>query len=239
MTNGAMSGWRPFADNSRPSTTNQETCSAQRSEMVESQLRRRGISSERVLAAMRAVPREEFVPPDQRPNAYADMPLPIGDGQTISQPYIVGAVVEALELSGIERVLEVGAGCGYAAAVLSLLVREVFAMEWNENLAVGARGRLANLGYGNISVITGDGAMGYPSMAPFQRIVVAAAAPVVPPPLREQLADGGLLVIPLGGPGVQELIQIRRHGNSFAERVICNCRFVPLLGCHGWEATPR
>jgi protein-L-isoaspartate(D-aspartate) O-methyltransferase len=238
LTDGYMFGVRSFADENRFAGISRENFPVQRSKMVESQLRRRGISSERVLAAMGAVPREEFVPPDERPKAYADMPLRIGNGQTISQPYIVGAMVEALELFGIERVLEVGAGCGYEAAVLSLLAREVFAMEWHEALAAGANKRLAALGYGNAHVITGDGAMGYPPAAPFDRIVVAAAAPGMPPPLREQLADGGLLVIPVGGPESQELLQMRRRGSEFVEKWICTCRFVPLLGRHGWEARP-
>lgn len=238
MSDGAIFGGRPHPDSGRSSGAEGENFSTQRREMVESQLRRRGISSERVLAAMGAVPREEFVPPDERSNAYADTPLPIGNGQTISQPYIVAAMVVALELSGTERVLEVGAGCGYEAAVLSLLARQVFAMEWNEDLAAGAKERLTKLGYMNVNVIAGDGAMGYPWAAPFNGIVVAAAAPAVPPPLREQLADGGLLVIPVGGPGSQELLQIRCRGEEFEEKVICTCRFVPLQGRYGWEARP-
>jgi protein-L-isoaspartate(D-aspartate) O-methyltransferase len=213
---------------------------AQRAAMVETQLRRRGIRSSRVLAAMQAVPREEFVPADARAKAYADSALVIGLGQTISQPYIVAAVAEGLELSGDECVLEVGAGSAYQAAVLSLLAREVVAIEWDESLAAEACDRLARLGYNNVLVIGDDGALGYPRRAPFDGIAVSAAAPTPPPPLLAQLGEGGRMVIPLGKPDNQELLQVRRRGNEYSRRMICRCRFVPLRGHYGYQpATER
>src|SRR5215213_7536285 len=170
---------------------------ALRSEMVERQLRRRGIEDERVLAAMGAVPREAFVPPRLRRRAYADSALPIGEGQTISQPWIVAAICQALRLEGGERVLEVGTGSGYSAAVLSRLAGEVVGVELQPVLADGARRTLAELGVGNVEVVVGDGGAGLPERAPFDAIAVHAAAPAVPRELLDQLADGGRLVAPV------------------------------------------
>jgi protein-L-isoaspartate(D-aspartate) O-methyltransferase len=202
--------------------------------MVEEQIRRRGEFSSRVLDAMLAVPRHEFVPPENRYAAYTDQPLPIGDGQTISQPFMVAAMTEALELTGHERVLEVGTGSGYQAAVLSLLAREVYSIESNPRHAEAAAERLARLGYANVHLGVGDGTLGWAGVAPFDGIVVTAAAPQIPPPLIEQLADGGRLVIPVGDAQQQELVELRRHGEYTTQRVLHYCRFVPLVGRYGW-----
>jgi len=204
--------------------------------MVEQQIRGRGVRDERVLEAMLAVPRHEFVPQTFVDEAYADKPLPIGEGQTISQPYMVAVMSEALELAGTERVLEVGTGCGYQAAVLSLLAREVYSVESNATLALDAQKRLERLGYANIHVRTGDGTLGLPELAPFEGIVVTAAAPRVPEPLAEQLAEGGRLVIPVGSESEQDLLALRREGEKTIARVVNHCRFVPLVGRYGWRS---
>jgi protein-L-isoaspartate(D-aspartate) O-methyltransferase len=206
----------------------------QRRAMVESQLRGRGIKDSRVLEAMQAVPRHLFVPPAVAAAAYADEPLAIGEGQTISQPYIVAAMTEALELTGSERVLEVGAGSGYQAAILSPLAREVIAVEARPMLARTARERLSQLGYSNVRVEIGDGTLGWPPGAPYDGILVAAAAPMVPPPLIEQLADGGRLVIPLGSAEHQELFRVRKQAGRIVQQALFACRFVPLVGRYAW-----
>lgn len=206
-----------------------------RERMVERQLRKRGIRDERVLAAMLSVPRHEFVPAELAPQAYEDRPLPIGQGQTISQPFIVAAMAEALRLSGGERVLEIGAGSGYQAAVLSLLAREVQAVEMHEDLALSCRERLARLGYGNVHIHVGDGTLGWPGEAPFEAILVTAAAPDIPPPLLAQLAEGGRLVLPVGSTDEQRLLRLEKHGNATSSRLLIHCRFVPLVGKYGWK----
>jgi protein-L-isoaspartate(D-aspartate) O-methyltransferase len=206
----------------------------QRRAMVESQLRGRGIKDSRVLEAMQAVPRHLFVPPAVAAAAYADEPLAIGEGQTISQPYIVAAMTEALELTGSERVLEVGAGSGYQAAILSPLAREVIAVEARPMLARTARERLSQLGYSNVRVEIGDGTLGWPPGSPYDGILVAAAAPMVPPPLIEQLADGGRLVIPLGSAEHQELFRVRKQAGRIVQQALFACRFVPLVGRYAW-----
>lgn len=208
---------------------------SRRQQMVERQLRKRGIRDERVLAAMLSVPRHQFVPTEFAAEAYADRPLPIGQGQTISQPFMVAAMAEALQLSGAERVLEIGAGSGYQAAVLSLLAREVHAVEMHDELAVSCGERLARLGYGNVHVHVGDGTLGWPDEAPFEAILVTAAAPDVPPPLKAQLAEGGRLVIPVGSPDEQRLLRLEKHGNATSSRPLHYCRFVPLVGQYGWK----
>lgn len=210
----------------------------QRRAMVEKQIRMRGIASQRVLDAMLRVPRHEFVPPEQQRTAYDDIPLAIGAGQTISQPFMVAAMTEALELTGGERVLEIGTGCGYQAAVLSLLAREVFTIETHPSLAEEARTRLTRLGYTNVRSATGDGTLGWPDAAPFDAIVVTAAAPGVPPPLVEQLVEGGRLVIPVGPPEHQELRRVRKSGGIPSQEALYNCRFVPLVGQYGWPPRP-
>jgi len=210
----------------------------QRAEMLEKQLRRRGVRDSGVLAAMAAVPREEFVPEEFRQRAYEDAPLPIGEGQTISQPYIVAAMTVALRLTGKERVLEIGTGCGYQAAILSHLAKIVFTIESRSDLASSAAARLERLGHETVHVHCGDGTLGLPELAPFDAILVAAAAPSVPEPLRVQLAEGGRLILPVGDTENQELLCIERHGNSFETRTLEACRFVPLIGYHGWKEPP-
>jgi len=187
---------------------------------------------------MRRVPREAFVPPDFVRDTYADGPLPIGEGQTISQPYVVALMAEALKLSGGERVLEIGAGSGYAAAVLGELAAEVVAVERHESLASSAARRLAELGRGNVEVVLGDGSKGWPERAPYDAIVVAAGAPAVPEALREQLAVGGRLVIPVGPDRtLQELLRVRRLSSTeYTQESLGGVRFVPLVGEGGWSA---
>jgi protein-L-isoaspartate(D-aspartate) O-methyltransferase len=208
---------------------------AQHLEMIEKQLRRRGISDSAVLGAMTAVPRHEFVAEELRSRAYEDVPLPIGGGQTISQPYIVAAMTAALHLQPSDRVLEIGTGCGFQAAVLSLLAKEVFTIERRPELAFAASATLARLGYANAHAHCGDGTLGLPDFAPFDAILVAAAAPSVPKPLLAQLAEGGRMILPVGDAEHQELQLIEKHGDTFPTKMLEGCRFVPLVGYHGWQ----
>ncbi|HUE55005.1 MAG TPA: protein-L-isoaspartate(D-aspartate) O-methyltransferase [Candidatus Udaeobacter sp.] len=210
----------------------------QRSAMLEKQLRRRGIVDFAVLGAMDAVPRHEFVPPELRARAYEDLPLSIGAGQTISQPYIVAAMTAALRLDPQDRVLEIGTGCGYQAAVLSLLAREVFTIECRTELARSAASRLAALGYSNVHVHCGDGTLGLPECAPFDAILIAAAAPAVPKPLLAQLAEGGRMILPVGSADQQELQLIEKDGTKMHTNTLEGCRFVPLVGHFGWQDPP-
>lgn len=203
--------------------------------MVERQLRRRGISDERVLAAMEEVPRHEFVPEPQRNRAYADSALPIGEEQTISQPWIVAAICQALELSGGERVLEIGSGSGYSAAVLSRLAAAVIGIERHESLAVEARRVLDRVGIENVELLIGDGSRGMPDRAPFEAIAVHATAPAPPRSLLGQLADGGRLVVPIATDRADLLTVFRRHGDELRSEEIGPCRFVPLIGEEGFE----
>jgi protein-L-isoaspartate(D-aspartate) O-methyltransferase len=206
-----------------------------RARMVERQLHRRGISDERVLAAMGTVPREAFVLPGQRHRAYADSALPIAERQTISQPWIVAAICQALELCGDERVLEVGTGSGYSAGVLSLLAREVVSVERHPVLALGAREALASLAITNVELIVGDGSQGVPERAPFEAIAVHAAAPAAPPALLDQLAEGGRLVVPIVADEETDLLTVlRRRGGDLEPETIGPCRFVPLVGEEGF-----
>jgi protein-L-isoaspartate(D-aspartate) O-methyltransferase len=208
---------------------------ARRLEMIEKQLRRRGITDAAVLAAMMGVPRHEFVSEELRLNAYGDLPLPIGGGQTISQPYIVAAMTAALHLQPSDRVLEIGTGCGYQAAVLSCLAKEVFTIERRPELASSASAKLGRLGYSHAHVHCGDGTLGLPEFAPFDAILVAAAAPAVPKPLLAQLAEGGRMILPVGDTEHQELQLIEKHGDAFPTKMLEGCRFVPLVGYHGWQ----
>jgi len=211
--------------------------SGARARMVADQLRGRDIRDERVLAAMGTVPREAFVPAEDRDLAYLDGPVAIGSGQTISQPYMVARMAELLGVSPGDRVLEVGTGSGYAAAVLAELGCRVTSVEREPSLADAARGRLATLGYtGRVEVRTGDGSLGLPDEAPWDGIAVAAAAPSVPAALREQLGDGRRLVIPVGSRRTQQLLVIERHGSEWHERSDGSCVFVPLIGGGGWTA---
>jgi protein-L-isoaspartate(D-aspartate) O-methyltransferase len=206
-----------------------------RERMVERQLRRRDIRDERVLAAMRAVPRELFVPTELRARAYDDAALPIGAGQTISQPYMVARICEALSLRGRERVLDVGSGSGYQAAVLAELADEVHTIERVPELAERARANLEEAGYGRVHVYVGDGTLGLPEHAPYAAIAVAAAAPRLPEPLYEQLEPRGRVVIPVGRRGGQELQLVVRSPEGPAVVHSVPCRFVPLVGQEGFS----
>jgi protein-L-isoaspartate(D-aspartate) O-methyltransferase len=209
---------------------------SERRRMVEIQLRRRGIRDERVLAAILEIPREEFVPLDSRLMAYQDGPIHIGEGQTISQPYITALMAESLALQGTERVLEVGAGCGYAAAVLGSLAAEVITLEIIPWLARLARENLHRTGRDrNVQVVAGDGSGGYAEGAPYDAISVAAGAPEVPSALMEQLNDPGILVIPVGPLDDQELRVVTLRDGHVNCRVPTMCRFVPLRGGEGWQ----
>jgi len=203
--------------------------------LVETQLIPRRIRDQRVIKAMLKVPRHLFVDEPLQYKAYDDMALPIGDGQTISQPYMVAVMTELLELKGNERVLEVGTGSGYQAAILAELAAEVFSIERMERLALRARERLRNLGYDNVHVITGDGTAGLPEKAPFDRIIITAGTPQIPEPLREQLADNGILVAPVGARFSQQLIRLRKEKGKITEEYHTPCVFVPLVGEYGWK----
>ena len=215
---------------------------AQRTEMVEWQLRRRGIRDHRVLEAMATVPRELFVPERYRRRAYADSALPIGHDQTISQPWIVAAICEALALEGSERVLEIGTGSGYSATVLAMLVDEVITVERVEELAIAARRLLAEIGISKVEVVVGDGSAGLPDRAPYEAVAVHATAPSPPSTLIEQLAPGGRLVIPIATDAADMLTVFRRlekevdpkTGGGLERMVIGPCRFVPLIGSEGY-----
>ncbi|MGK6356801.1 protein-L-isoaspartate(D-aspartate) O-methyltransferase [Sphingomonas sp. DT-207] len=203
--------------------------------MVDTQLVSRGVRDTHVLSAMRAVPREQFVPEPMREFAYEDTPLPIEAGQTISQPYIVAHMIEKAEVRPGERVLEIGAGSGYAAAVLGRIAGQVYAIERHEQLARLARERMAALGYDNVEIRAGDGTQGWPEAAPFDAILIAAGGPSVPKPLCRQLAVGGRLVMPVGDPDQQRLLRIVRESEDrFDEQDLGAVRFVPLIGAHGW-----
>ncbi|OPY39027.1 MAG: Protein-L-isoaspartate O-methyltransferase [Methanoregula sp. PtaU1.Bin051] len=204
--------------------------------MVERQIEARGIKNPLVLTAMREVPRHLFIPPPYDRAAYDDCPLPIGNGQTISQPYIVALMTEMLDPAPEDNVLEIGAGTGYQAAILSRIVRRVTTIERLEPVAALARKNLENLGILNVKVIKGDGTLGYPPDAPYNAIIVTAATPEIPQPLIDQLAEGGRLVAPVGGRDIQELEKLVRHGSSIKRSYYGGVRFVPLIGQHGWGA---
>ncbi len=204
--------------------------------MVEHQIRARGIRDPLVLEAFLRVPRHEFVPENLRSMAYDDTPLPIGRGQTISQPFMVALMTEALGIRGGEKVLEVGTGSGYQAAILAEMGCDVHTVEREPELAREAMKRLARLGYRGVKVHVGDGTLGLPEEAPFQAILVTAGGPRVPESLKEQLdPQGGVLVIPVGERGFQELLRVTRRGNRFSTENLGGCRFVPLIGEEGWR----
>jgi len=207
-----------------------------RARMVEEQLRGRGIRDERVLAAMGKVPRERFVAPEMQREAYADGPLPIGGGQTISQPLMVAIMVELLDVQPTDRVLEIGTGTGYEAAILGELTANVWTVDRNAELAARARTILSELGYGNVQVVCGDGSGGLPDEGPFDKIVVAAGAPEVPTSLVAQLRDGGTLVVPVGGRVDQQLQVVRNREGTVQITPHSLCCFVPLVGAEGWQA---
>jgi len=207
----------------------------ERSRMVETQIAARGVKDERVLSAMRSVPRHLFVPAAYRDVAYSDCPLPIGRGQTISQPYIVAVMTELLALKPEDRVLEIGAGSGYQAAILANLAGAVISIERISEVAEMARENLSRSGIGNVEIITGDGTIGYPEQAPYDAVLITAATPEVPPPLIDQLAEGGRLVAPVGSRDLQELVRITKKKDQAVREFFGGVVFVPLLGRYGWN----
>lgn len=207
---------------------------AERLQMVETQLRMRGINDERVLQAMAQIPRHEFVSDEYKSQAYADHPIPIGENQTVSQPLIVGISLQALGLQGTESVLEVGTGSGYQTVLLAALARDIYSIERVPALAAGAESVLARLGIGNVSIVVGDGSRGLPEHAPFDAILVSAAAPTLTRSLFAQLSDAGRMVIPIGPPHTQELQLIRKSNGVPVVRSLEGCRFVPLIGSEGY-----
>ena len=209
-----------------------------RAQMVERQIAGRGISDTALLDAFRAVPRELFVPPEHVSQAYGDHPLPIGCGQTISQPYIVALMIEAAAIGPSDRVLEVGAGSGYAAAVIGRLAAHVVAVERKPELAAAARDRLARLAYSNVEIVEGDGSLGWPARAPFDAVLAAASGSHVPDALVDQLAPRGRLVMPVGGQmWTQKLVKVTRLADGETRReTLCKVRFVPLIGEQAWSA---
>lgn len=207
---------------------------AERERMVQRHLRGRGIRNSRLLEAFRQVPRELFLPPEHADEAYADHPVPIGYGQTISQPYIVALMIEQLDPQPNDKVLDIGAGSGYQTAILAHLCRHVYALERFEELTEQAVRAIGTLNLTNVSVCTGDGTLGWPEEAPFDGIVCGAAAPEVPEPWTRQLSDGGRIVVPVGGPGAQSLVLLEKSGEEITRRHICDVRFVKLIGKAGW-----
>jgi protein-L-isoaspartate(D-aspartate) O-methyltransferase len=228
-----MSG--PSVDESSETGYGDFTYAAERERMVETQIISRGIRDQRVLEAMRSVPRHNFVSPEHRYLAYSDGALPIGSSQTISQPYIVALMTELLELKGDEKVLEVGTGSGYQAAVLALLAGKVHTIERHTGLARYAARLLEDQKISNVQVHVGDGTLGLPEFAPFAAIIVTAAAPDVPRALLDQLEDGGRLVIPVGQRGDQYLERWQRQGDQYDYENILSVAFVPLIGAQGWK----
>jgi len=208
-----------------------------RERMVKEQLIPRGIKDQAVLAAFRKVERHKFVPEELRVSSYADYPISIGEGQTISQPYIVALMTECLELSGKERVLEIGTGSGYQTALLAELSKEVFTIERFPDLAAKAQGLLGQLGYTNIKVKVADGTLGWPEEAPFDRIIITAASPRIPLPLGEQLKEGGRMVLPLGETFSQVLSIVRKNHGKLESEAVTSCVFVPLVGKFGWKSS--
>ena len=207
---------------------------ASRSQMVEHHLKRRGIHDDRVLEAMSQIRREAFVPSKYAAQSYEDNPLPIGTGQTISQPYIVALMTQCLKLSGSEDVLEIGTGSGYQTAILATLARRVYTVERFHELSEPAQAVLSRLGYENIEYAIGDGSCGWPDDKPFDRIIVTAALPDIPEPLQNQLNEGGRLVAPVGGQWSQDLIIAEKKEGQLHQKTICGCRFVKLIGKYGF-----
>ncbi len=207
-----------------------------RNAMVEEQLLPRGISDKKVLEVFRRLPRHEFVSKDFLQSAYNDYPLPIGENQTISQPYMVALMTESLHLTGSERILEVGTGSAYQSAILAELVKEVYSVERFQSLANTAYSILERLGYKNVKIRAGDGTLGWEEFAPYDGIIVTAAAPGIPESLIRQLKDGGRLVIPIGSSGFGQILTlVEKIGNTIRTSEICGCMFVPLIGKEGWN----
>jgi protein-L-isoaspartate(D-aspartate) O-methyltransferase len=205
-----------------------------RSDMVDRQIAARGVKDERVLDAMRWLPRERFFPGELQSHAFDDAAAPIGHGQTISQPYIVALMTEALDLTPDHRVLEIGTGSGYQAAILARLCKEVYTVERVKSLLDEAFDRLSSLHIRNVHFHFGDGSLGWPKHAPYDRIIITAAAPSVPTAITDQLVDGGICVAPVGSRDDQELVKLTKHGDRLDEKKLCPVRFVPLLGEGGW-----
>ena len=208
----------------------------QRARMVKEQIRARGITDERLLGAFRKVPRHLFVAPELQREAYEDRPLPTESGQTISQPYIVALMTSLLRLQGHERVLEIGAGSGYQTAILAELALEVFSVERLPDLLFAAKARLEQAGCLNVHLTQGNGSLGWPEHAPYDGILVGAAAPEIPKPLMDQLAEGGRLVLPIGPQGAQTLNEVEKHRGVVSRHEVASCVFVPLIGLYGWPA---
>lgn len=213
---------------------NPDHLALERAHMVETQLRRRGVTDERVLAAMNTVAREEFIVARYHDQAYADHPLPIPLGQTVSQPFMVARMIEAVAVKPGSKVMEVGTGTGYEAALLAEMGARVFTIERHAELAALARVHLEHLGYANVAVVTGDGSEGLVEQAPFDAIIVAAAVPDIPPALFDQLADGGRMVVPIGPPDLQVLYLVRKQNGNAVQTRLEDCRFVPLIGKQGY-----
>jgi protein-L-isoaspartate(D-aspartate) O-methyltransferase len=207
-----------------------------REEMVREQLMDRGIRDAAVLDAFRKTPRELFIPGASPEEAYADHPVPIGHGQTISQPYIVALTLESLRLKPGDRVLEIGTGSGYQTALLAAICREVYTVERVPDFLAPVKERLETLGRTGVRYVTGDGTLGWPEHAPYDAIAVSASAPRLPPPLLAQMADGGRMVIPVGDAFGQELVLVERTGDNYRRRDLCGCVFVRLIGAEGWKA---
>ena len=206
-----------------------------RERMVATQIAARGVGDEKVLAAMRRVPRHLFVPAEVRGSAYSDYPLPIGHGQTISQPYIVAMMTSLLQIQPDDRLLEIGSGSGYQAAVLGILAREVISIERIPEVAQLAKKNLDDAGITNVTVVIGDGTLGFPGGAPYDGVLITAATPSIPSPLVEQLAEGGRIVAPVGSRDLQELVRLTRKGHDLIRESFGGVVFVPLLGEHGWK----
>ena len=206
-----------------------------RKRMVEEQLIPRGIKNKRLLDAFYKVERHKFVPEDLRGTAYADFPVPIGEGQTISQPYIVALMTQCLDLTGEERILEIGTGSGYQCAILAELAKEVYTIERFANLSKSAETLLNESGYKNITLRVGDGTLGWKEIAPFDRIIITAASPRIPLPLTEQINESGKMVLPLGEPLSQVLTVLEKKKGKLESIQVCGCVFVPLIGKYGWK----
>lgn len=206
-----------------------------RESMVEEQIIQRGIKDEVLIAALRKVPRHQFVAPALKDKAYDDYPLPIGEGQTISQPFMVAIMIQSLKLNGPEKVLEIGTGSGYQTALLAEMAEKVYTIERLDRLAQTAQERLNSLGYKNIVVMVRDGTCGLPEFSPYDRIIVAAGSPEVPSPLVNQLNDGGILVVPVGDRFVQTLMVIEKREGEIIQKEAGGCVFVPLVGKYGWK----
>ena len=215
--------------------TKEEKLANDRREMVQRHLRGRGITDERILEAFAWVPREVFLPPDRWVEAYADHPIPIGFGQTVSQPYLIALMLQELAPRPGQHILDVGLGSGYQTAILAQVVGHVYAVERIEELTERALGALGKLDVNNVTVCTADGSLGWPEEAPFDGIICGAAAPTLPHPWVTQLLDGGRIVLPIGGPDQQVLAVFTRHGSEMRRRDICEVRFVKLVGKEGWQ----